>query len=286
MAVAKFIGVYSSTRNPGARAQPAGGARKNYWFAWDDGWGRYRVQLLDAAFQPLDAPRIVTTDEFNQFFTHQPHILVTPVRQLEVSAPEGAIEPESETEQREKKPGKPADDFDRPVTDKAPLRDTGSFGREEYVRPDTEDLEVAENLDRELRAEFALALTRWRRGDTRGSLKTFESMANRREGIIPAHKHMYTDFAVDLRKSQLPTLAKKHYLKAVELAPEDCNAHFNAARIFYETGDTGKALEHLNRALELEPDFEYAIRFKTFIEEKLSARGKSRNKGSGALRRA
>lgn len=282
MAAAKFIGVYASTRNPGTRAKSSGTPRKSYWFVWEEGWGRYQVQLLDAAFQPLDTPQIVTANEFQKNFTHQPHILVTPIRQLETSPPEEADQPQEKASSRRNRPDA-ADNEDAFVRSSA--RDS-SFPNSETseVKADGGEMEAAENLDRELRAEFAMALTKWKRGENRSSLRTFEAMANLSEGIIPAHKHTFTDFAVDLRKSRLPTLAKKHYLKAADLAPEDCNAHFNLARIYYETGEIDKALQHLGKALELEPNFEYALRFERFLQEKLVAQqNKSRKNNSDSL---
>lgn len=282
MAAAKFIGVYASTRNAGARVGFSGAPRKSYWFAWEEGWGRYRVQLLDAAFQPLDTPQIVTANEFQKNFTHQPHILVTPIRQLETSPPEESAPQQesafSRSEQRHTTENK--DILAQPSTRVSSFPDA----KKSEAKAGGEEMEAAENLDRELRAEFAMALTKWKRGENRSSLRTFEAMANLSEGIIPAHKHTFTDFAVDLRKSRLPTLAKKHYLKAVDLAPEDCNAHFNLARIYYETGEIDKALQHLGKALELEPNFEYALRFEQFLQEKLVAQqNKSQEKNPGSL---
>lgn len=258
MAKAKFIGVYASTKVPAARGEGAAKAQKRHWFAWEDGWGRFRVQLLDPAFQPVESPRALSAEEFKRYFQHQPHILVTPVTQLEVS-------PSDQDETDMEMAPSPSQEkiADIPLASRLEA-DTGP------VRPPrrnmgTKELEQAAELDRQLRSEFAIALARWRRGDKVTPLKVFETMCARQEGIVPAHKHMFTDFAIDLRKSSLPTLAVQHYQKAVDLAPEDCNAHFNLARIFYETGKLDKAEEHLMTALELSPDFEFANRFLQFV---------------------
>ncbi len=288
MATARFIGVYAS-RPTGSRSGAPGGTRKNYWFVWEDDLGQYRVQLLDAAFQPVDAPRSVTGNEFREKFTHQPHILVTPVRRANTDDPrEHAEEPQDVLQHsaggEQAAPALWGLAANRPETvagDK-PARPAGADDG-----TSAEALAAAEKLDREFRAEFAVALTKWKRGENRSSLKTFEAMAERSEGVVPAHKHMFTDFAVDLRKSRLPTLAKKHYSRAVELGPEDCNAHFNMARICYETGDPNRALDHLNKALELDPEFEYARRFKIFLEDadtERNAPGSSRSGNSGSGR--
>lgn len=264
MAKAKFIGVYASTRVPSVRSQPATPQKKRFWFVWEDGWGRYRLQLLDAAFQPLDAPRIVSSAEFKEHFTHQPHILVTPVSQLEVNPPDDVEEDSLEAALSDR-------------TAEAPIRNFSE--EEEAARAAEREIEQAAELDRMLRSEFAMALTRWRSGDKVSPLKVFENMYKREEGIIPAHKHMYTDFAVDLRKSSLPALATRHYQRAVELAPEDCNAHFNLARIYYETGKLDKAEEHARIALKLAPDFDFAAKLLQFLEaQRLQMAKKSEKK--------
>ncbi len=261
MAKAKFIGVYASAKAPGARGEGAARGQRRQWFAWEDGWGRFRVQLLDAAFQPVEDPRVVSSEEFKRNFEHQPHILVTPVTQLDVAPPEqeeerlGDMAPLSFKEQEHIADIPLASKLEADTGPVAPLRPKA--GRK--------DLEQAAELDRQLRSEFAIALARWRRGDKVTPLKVFEAMCTREEGIIPAHKHMFTDFAIDLRKSSLPALAAQHYQKAVDLAPEDSNAHFNLARICYETGKLDKAEEHLQTALELNPDFEFASRFLRFV---------------------
>ena len=258
MAKAKYLGVYATMQIPGIRNPSAATQRKRYWFVWDDGWGRYRAQLLDAAYQPLDEPRVVDANEFKTLFVHQPHILVTPVQHIEISPPPG-MEGLDETAQGP---------YDLPPR---------TAGRESHAEKLVLDEKAAE-LDRELRAEFALALTRLKRGDKDKSIKTFEDLLKIRDGIVPAHKHMFTDFAMDLRKSQLLDLARQHYTRALELAPEDGNAHFNMARIHYETGEFQKALDMLETALALNPDFEYAMQFYAFIRRKVPSLNKPAEK--------
>lgn len=263
MAKAKFIGVYASNRAPSVRNQAAATPQKRFWFAWEDGWGRFRVQLLDAAFQPLDAPRVISANEFKRYFEHQPRILVTPVSQLEVSPPDSADE---ESGQSSSAAAPQSSQTGRgQAGGMATRRGREAATAERHFSAEQREFEQAAELDRQLRSEFAVALARWRRGDRVTPLKVFENMCKREEGIIPAHKHMFTDFAIDLRKSRLPALATRHYQRAVELAPEDSNAHFNLARIYYETGRLDKAEEHLKTALELTPDFEFATRFLRYV---------------------
>lgn len=82
------------------------------------------------------------------------------------------------------------------------------------------------------------------------------------EGIVVAHKHMFTDFGMDLRKSQLNDLALTSFRRALELSPDDSHALFNVGRALYELGKYREADEYLDRALNLEPDLACARRLK------------------------
>lgn len=288
MAIAKYIGIYSCNTwpSPGAFAPN----RKHNWFVWEDGWGRYRAQLLDAAFQPLDNPRVVTAAEFKKHFKPQPNVLVTPVSQLDL----GSQEEDSQRQTREVEEARRVRQdiaelsaklgMDLQVGPETPGGDapvvipSGGRGGPDAIAPlgtqhtegaartiPTEAEEAAARLDEESRTEFVLALTRWRRGDKHNSMDTFQRLLKLKDHIVPAHKHMYTDFAIDLRKCALFTLAKEFYRRAVQLAPEDCNARFNLARIHFEVGEIHNALKELDEAIRLEPAFPYAEQFKDFL---------------------
>lgn len=286
MTVAKFIGVYASSRAPGSRTRTPQSQRKRYWFVWDDGWGRYRVQLLDSAFQPVDSPRIITPQEFTANFVHQPHILVTPIRQLEVAAPEddhhashgpSAAHDDERDVRVDRTPSPEREEHDDIFATSAPAREQKPAPTLEqkptsFPSPLAREDEVAAQIDRELRAEFSDGMDLLRKGEREKSLRIFKKMLRAREGIVPAHKHMYTDFAINLRKNALHEMARDHYKRAVELAPEDCNAHLNLARIYMEMGDLANAKLHVNKSLELSPDFAYAQKFSMYLENLLKRR--------------
>lgn len=313
MATAKFIGVYSCNSWP--TKSPSG--RKSNWFVWEDDWGRYRVQLLDGAFQPLDGPRIITTAEFKRHFTYQPKILVTPLKQLEVGTPEDEAARHAEELEKARRVKQDIAELSSQlgieVTENTPEEsafqkraDTVVAGdilnelqsldkqggtafpaRQVPSKPafDLKNYERAAQLDNETRTDFALAITRWRRGDKDRSMVAFKSILKLNEDIMPPHKHMFTDFAIDLRKCALTTLAKEFYRRAVALAPDDCNALFNLARIYFETGEIHSAVDTLDKALVLEPDFDYALRFRRFLYDnhakqlRLNADGTPRKNG-------
>lgn len=129
------------------------------------------------------------------------------------------------------------------------------------------ELAKAKSLDKLLRAKFSIALISWHSGDKITPLKTFEVLSGIHKGIIPEHKYMFTDFGIDLRKNKLPKLAALHFKRAVELGPEDINAHFNVARIYYEIGLLERSEAHLQQALSITPSFDIAIKFLGLIHD-------------------
>lgn len=69
----QFIGVYAtSERAPSIGDFPRPmGKRKRLWFVWETPEGRYKVQALNAAHQPMAEPRIVSGREFESRFAHE-----------------------------------------------------------------------------------------------------------------------------------------------------------------------------------------------------------------------
>jgi tetratricopeptide (TPR) repeat protein len=238
VATAKYLGVYSSLSTT-LQQKSGTAARKICWFAWDDLAGGYIVQKLNAAYKPIDEPSPVSAREFSQCFKLEQSVYVTPLTRLEV-----ADRPEKQS-----------------VSLDLPDEIAGPGGRVES----RERQEAALLLDHSMRDEFAMGLTRLQSGQRAAAVSVFERLANRREGIRPAHKHTFTDFAVNLRKSRLPAVAFKFYQRALELAPGDSNAYFNMARIMFDLGDYDGTEKHLQQALNLDIEFVEARQFLEFL---------------------
>lgn len=255
VATASFMGVYS-TGTPAVRRQGASGPRKRYWFVWDDLRGGRIVQLLDAAYKPVSEPQPISEQEFSQRYRLESSVFVTPISKLEL--PDEVV------------------DADLPLSVDVPAELTGRTP-EQSLR----SIESAAALDRDLREEFSTALAKLQRGDKASAVNALERLAGRREGIVPAHKHMFTDFAVNLRKSRMHAVAFKFYQRALELSPEDSNAYFNMARIMFDLGDYEGTEKHLQQALNLDVDFIEAKRFLDYLlrqGRRRSAHSSGRNK--------
>lgn len=196
MAKAQFLGVYSLRS-----AKNASG--KRYCFVWKDVAARTCLfQPLTPDLKPEGSPMLLRPEQFRRDFTPEPGIAavpdiepqvgdyldaafkVPPVESVRVS---GAVGKNAGGESSEPYPGRP---HDGPPAFRA---QTGRSGPK--LAP--------EEVDKAVRAEFAMSLMRFRRGNKEGALQDFERLLAVEEGIVPAHKHMFTDFGIDLRKSRL-----------------------------------------------------------------------------------
>lgn len=66
----QFIGVYATnekTPSPGEFPRPMA-RRKRLWFVWETSEGKYKVQALNAVFQPMAAARLISPREFGERF--------------------------------------------------------------------------------------------------------------------------------------------------------------------------------------------------------------------------
>lgn len=117
------------------------------------------------------------------------------------------------------------------------------------------DLEAARKakvVESKLRETFRQTLLRLKRPrERKAALLALEQLAQTKDGITPAHKHMFRDFGVRLRQNSQPDLALLFSRKAVELAPEDDHALFNLARILCSLGLYDEAAIHIGTALSM-----------------------------------
>lgn len=287
MPKANFLGVFS-TRTMSPRDPAGGGQGKQNWFVWQDGLSKaYLAQPLNSTCLPAGKPRLLPGDIFRQSFTPEPRVQAVPAAHpdvadyLDKAFVRDAREAEASTLVRERSPRRsetpePAGRGQAPGPQPAPRRK--AQGHEEGNAPrgaeipassratsSTSSASAPEELDRSLRAEFAMNVMRLRRGDEKEAVRAFRRMVEVSDGIVTAHKHMFTDFGIDLRKSRLTELALSSFRRALDLSPDDSHALFNVARVLYELGQYREAGEYINKALKLEPDLTCARRLKEKI---------------------
>lgn len=127
--------------------------------------------------------------------------------------------------------------------------------------------EKAQKLDNFLRAEFQVSLNHWYMSKKNMALRQFHNIINKEANFVPAHKHMFTDFAIQLRKINQHDLALVAAIRCTKLSPDDSHAFFNVARLYYELGRYEKANEYIDRTLNLEHGLAPAVRLSAIIKE-------------------
>lgn len=136
--------------------------------------------------------------------------------------------------------------------------------------------EKALKLDMSLRQEFQATLYHWNSARKNLARRRFSEILNRPAQYVPAHKHMFTDFAIKLRKINLHELALQYATKSTTLSPDDSHAFFNVARLYYELGRYEEANGFIDKSLKLENGLEPARRLSSIIKECI--RRKAQNK--------
>lgn len=131
------------------------------------------------------------------------------------------------------------------------------------------DYEKALEFDEEnVRANFGLGLTYMARGETEKAADVFNRIVTLDAAFSPDHKHLFNEFGINLRKSKLHDQAVEYYSRALEMTTDDENLYYNIARAYYERGDRDECRENLEKALQLNPDFDSAQQFLDFLKKK------------------
>lgn len=110
-----------------------------------------------------------------------------------------------------------------------------------------------------VRATFGLGLVYLERQDQEKARVVFEELVGMQGAFNGEHKHLFNEFGISLRKSNLFKEAVRYYSRAVELEKTDENLFYNLARAHYENGDWEGCVENLARALNIFPSHEYAL---------------------------
>lgn len=207
-----YLGVYS-TCAPNAK----GHMQKRMHFVWSDDAGKFHVQTLDGAFQPVGIQKLIGPVEFKKNYTHEPTVLAMPVS----TGKPWLGGPEKQTQSTGKKLSLPG------------------------LAPDSKEPE-AKQTENYLRDVFGKTLKRARFARERNAaLNSLKTLVEVEEGIVPEHKFMFTDFGIALRKNALLELALACSKRVLDLSPGDDHAHFNIARILFEMNQLDDAEQHL-----------------------------------------
>lgn len=224
-----YLGVYSISL-PNAKGQ----LQKRMHFVWAEDSGKFRLQALDSAFQPVGSTKLLGPAEFKKIYTHEPSILAVPVSK---GAPWRNIAEKQSAPQPSAVRGLVGDNA-APPTPEPPLGNAAAIKQtEEYLRD-----------------FFAKTLKRIRFSKERtAALSSLKTVIEVEEGIVQEHKFMFAEFGVALRKNDLLELSLACCKRVLDLSPDDDHAHFNIARIFVEMNQLDDAEQHVLTAQSLNP---------------------------------
>ncbi|MFP4391894.1 MAG: tetratricopeptide repeat protein [Desulfohalobiaceae bacterium] len=119
-----------------------------------------------------------------------------------------------------------------------------------------------------IRANFGLGLTYLDRGATDKADDIFKRLVQLDAAFEEEHKHLFNDFGISLRKNKMYDQCLQYYKRAMELSQTDEHLLYNVARLFFEQDKVKECAKYLEKALQLNPDFEEAQQFMRYLKQK------------------
>ncbi len=123
----------------------------------------------------------------------------------------------------------------------------------------------ATTLDFTLKQDFNHAMSLWYKGRKSIAKGKFEELLSPNGRLVAAHKHTFTNFAIQLRKLHQNDLAVQFALRCVDLSQGDSHAHFNVGRLYFELRRYDDAAIYLKKALNLEPELKVAAKLLNIV---------------------
>ncbi len=131
------------------------------------------------------------------------------------------------------------------------------------------EYENALELDIEnVKANFGIGLTYLAQGEKDKAESILSRLVTLDAAFQKEHKHLFNEFGINLRKSQMYDKALEYYEKAIELGKEDPNLFLNIARVYLEAKDYTSCVITIKKALELDNKNEIAIKMLTWMAGK------------------
>lgn len=199
--------------------------------------GRVRLRLLDIDDRPLAGGEIIDQEELEKEYVACPDYLKNKRNPRQVRAEEHVKNGEKHLEKREFYTAER--EFDRALF----------FNQEN------------------LRANLGKGKTLFALGQKEEGRKVFEKLSQLDHLYESENKHIFNEFGIELRKRKLFEEAVSNYEKALAIDPEDAVLYYNLGRAWFEKGDPEAAGGHLQKALELKPDFQEAREFLVVVNE-------------------
>ncbi len=234
----RSLGVFST------KEQAKDPSRKTYWMVEQTGPSSFSARTLDQNGQPTGLPMPCTAEEFLRRF--EPEVEYFGQRILP-----------NLTQNNQ------ADSLARGDARRGQAQDPGA--RAAQARPQ----------ENGARALFDLGMFYLKGQDETRSRAVFRDLAHLPGPFEQAHKHLFNEFGIALRKSHLYEEALEHYQRAVALGQDDEHVYFNMARAHHAKGDWTGCVKALTECLARNQEVAAARKFCLYLlrrEEEKTAR--------------
>lgn len=98
--------------------------------------------------------------------------------------------------------------------------------------------------------------------------KVLDTLLGIKEAFTYEYRQQFNSFGISLRKNGHFDESIRYYKKSLEIIDKDENVYFNLARVYYDKGQNDLCIRHLNKALELNPEFQEARKFLKYCQAK------------------
>ncbi len=229
--------------------------QKMFWFCIEQPNGEIETQPLNVNYVPSGPKKNVSKDDFLLHFSPEPEVYVANVF----------------PKMRE--------------MNKLIARGDRYRNNKELYSAEMEYNNALKVDEENVRANFGLGITYLERGESNKAENIFERLVKLDAAFDQEHKHLFNEFGINLRKNKMIDQAIEYYHRAEELSSQDEHLYYNMARAWLEKKDIQKALNHLLKALEMNPLLEPAVKFLTWLVAKNLVPADRKNDVAAALQR-
>jgi tetratricopeptide (TPR) repeat protein len=224
---AAIKGVFSTqeVRKVGTGTTTRKTVQKTFWYIEQDD-NVINCQPLNINYVPSGPKRKITMDELITKFSPEPEFYMN------------SVFPKMQELQRD-------------ITNGDRCREKGENFSAEYEYKRALDIDI-ENV----KANFGIGLTYLERGDKDKAENIFHRLVQMEATFEVEHKHLFNEFGISLRKNNMIQESREYYEKALTLTKDDENLHLNMARALLEMKDIPGCIEHLQKAMALNPRHE------------------------------
>jgi tetratricopeptide (TPR) repeat protein len=146
----------------------------------------------------------------------------------------------------------------------------------EHGEPNSAEFEYTKALKidpESVRANFGIGTLYMEMGEVSKAKDIFSKLSQIEAIFEEENKHLFNEFGIELRKAKMQEEALANYQKAITISPRDEHLYFNVARLYYDKMEWDNAIEWLEKALEINPNFIETEKLKSLILKEKNEEG-------------